>query len=77
MGIDGETLSHSQGALVSMLARRSNDKRGDHERKAEEKTGGNDNHDRRSYIDGPIARILQSTAPAKYSVTGEILVVFA
>jgi hypothetical protein len=76
MGIDGETLSHSQGALGIMLARKMWCTRS-YIRVTEEKTRRQDDHDRRRQVDRPVASILQSTTPAEGSIAREVLVILA
>ena len=76
MGIDGETLSHSQGALhVGQLVK--DEWWAVSIRETEEEGGWQYNHNCSCNVHRPITCVLKSSAPEKSCVPSEVLVVFA
>jgi hypothetical protein len=77
MGIEGETWSQSQGALEFGVRQGICNRGWVYARVTEEKASRQDNEYRGSDINGSVTSILQPAAPAKGSITREILVVLA
>jgi len=77
IGIAGDTWCHSHAALVPRQHAVWPEAELAHSRVHKEKHRGKDEDDSGSNVDGPVARVLQTSAPPENRVALKILVVFA